>query len=252
MSDYFTRVERCIVKPDGQTEKSECQVIREHPLKVFINDRPVYRLICLKESLRELVVGRLYTDGLIETDKEIYKIYFCKEEKEVSILLNRDIRWGETSDFEQTCCQGNLVLSSWDEQRSSMRELDTKADWKDEWVFKLADEFSKGMPVHMATNGTHSCFLARRGEILYKCEDIGRHNAVDKAVGYAILNSIDLSECMLFTSGRVPVDMVIKVIHSGVPVLVSKSVPTEDSVILAKKYGLRLICRAYPDCFEIY
>ena len=56
----------------------------------------------------------------------------------------------------------------------------------------------------------------------FKAEDIGRHNAVDKAVGYAVLNDIPLSGCMIFTSGRVPVDMVEKVIVAGIPVLVSK------------------------------
>ena len=57
---------------------------------------------------------------------------------------------------------------------------------------------------------------------------------------------------MLFTSGRVPVDMVQKVISAGIPVLVSKSVPTAESVELAREYGLNLVCRAWPDKCEIY
>ena len=75
---------------------------------------------------------------------------------------------------------------------------------------------------------------------------------MDKAVGYALLNGIPLSECMVFTSGRVPVDMVEKVIAAGIPVLVSKSVPTAESVELAKKYNLTLICKAWPDRCEVY
>ena len=57
---------------------------------------------------------------------------------------------------------------------------------------------------------------------------------------------------MLFTTGRVPTDMVEKVIVAGVPVLISKAVPTENAVLLAGEYGLNLICRAWPDRFEIY
>ena len=86
----------------------------------------------------------------------------------------------------------------------------------------------------------------------FKAEDIGRHNAVDKAVGYAVLNDIPLSECMIFTSGRVPVDMVEKVIVAGIPVLVSKSVPTAESVELAEECNLKLICKAWPDQCEIF
>ena len=83
------------------------------------------------------------------------------------------------------------------------------------------------------------------------CEDIGRHNTVDKAVGFSKLSGINLSECTLYISGRVPVDMMQKVIYSGIPVLVSKAVPTADSVRLAKKYGVTLIVKAYPDQIEI-
>lgn len=83
-------------------------------------------------------------------------------------------------------------------------------------------------------------------------EDIGRHNALDKCIGYALLEQLDLSECILFTTGRVPTDMVQKVIAAGIPVLASKAVPTDQAIELAKKYHLNLICRAWPDRMEIY
>ena len=70
-------------------------------------------------------------------------------------------------------------------------------------------------------------------------------------MGYALLNKLSLKDCMLYTSGRVPTDMVEKVIASGIPVVVSKSVPTADSISMAEEYGLRLICRAHRDSFEV-
>ncbi len=88
--------------------------------------------------------------------------------------------------------------------------------------------------------------------MLYRTEDIGRHNAMDKAIGYAVRERLDRAGCMLFTTGRVPVDMVRKSVAAGIPVLVSKSVPTGEAVEMAREYGLRLICRAWPDSFEIY
>ena len=102
------------------------------------------------------------------------------------------------------------------------------------------------------TQCTHICILGRRGEILFVSEDIGRHNALDKAIGHAVLSDIPLDECMLFTSGRVPLDMVEKVIMAGVPVLVSKAVPTSEAVSLARKSGLTLICRAWPDSMVVF
>ena len=63
-----------------------------------------------------------------------------------------------------------------------------------------------------------------------------------KAAACAVLAGLPLAECVLYTSGRVPVDMVRKAIRAGVPVLVSKSMPTVQSAELAAEYGLQLVC----------
>ena len=88
--------------------------------------------------------------------------------------------------------------------------------------------------------------------MLFSCEDIGRHNAIDKAVGYGLKEQIPLSECILYTSGRVPVDMAGKSIAAGVPILVSKQAPTAQAVELARRYGLVIIGSAYPDSMKVY
>ena len=106
---------------------------------------------------------------------------------------------------------------------------------------------SAGLPLYQATHAVHSCFVLHRGRILCACEDIGRHNALDKAVGSVMLAGVPLHECVLYTSGRVPVDMVRKAIRAGVPALVSKTMPTVQSLELAQEYGLQLLCsRKHP------
>jgi FdhD protein len=75
---------------------------------------------------------------------------------------------------------------------------------------------------------------------------------MDKAIGYALINGIPLNECILYTTGRVPTDMVKKAIMAGVPVLVSKAVPTDAAIKMAKEHSLTLICKAWPDKFEIF
>ena len=111
-------------------------------------------------------------------------------------------------------------------------------------------DMSAGLPLYRATRAVHSCFVLRQGTILFACEDIGRHNALDKAVGEMLLQGVPLTECVLYTSGRVPVDMVRKAIRAGVPALVSKSMPTIQSLELAQEYGLQLVCgRKHPLTF---
>ena len=120
-------------------------------------------------------------------------------------------------------------------------------DLQPEWVDALAAAMSAGLPLYQATHAVHSCFVLHEGRILCACEDIGRHNALDKAVGSMLLAGVPLSECVLYTSGRVPMDMVRKAIRAGVPTLVSKTMPTVQSLELAAEYGLQLLCgRKHP------
>ena len=87
---------------------------------------------------------------------------------------------------------------------------------------------------------------------LFSCEDIGRHNALDKVIGYALRHNIDLHQCMVYSSGRIPTDMTLKVIHAGIPILSSKASPTSEAIDLAKKYHLTLICAARRDRMKVF
>lgn len=87
--------------------------------------------------------------------------------------------------------------------------------------------------------------MLHEGRILCACEDIGRHNALDKAVGSVLLAGVPLSECMLYTSGRVPMDMVRKAIRAGVPALVSKTMPTVQSLGAGRR--IRPAIRVWPE-----
>lgn len=126
------------------------------------------------------------------------------------------------------------------------------APWEPEWVFALADRFAAGMPVHQLTCATHSCFLARETALLFQCEDIGRHNAIDKAVGYALINGIDLRRSLLYSSGRMPADMAAKAIRAGIPLLASKGSPTASAIALARQHQLTLVCAARRDRMKLF
>lgn len=248
--DNIKNISTAYLYPDGHTEFGETSVISEHYLTVIINERPAYRLVCTKSDLKELLVGRLYTDGWIDDTDDIVDIFFCRYEKEASVFLKDTAALKENIITEQTCCAGNRTYAIPGRSRVLNRLPECNIDH--DRIFKMADEFRKDSKLHCQTGGSHSCMLAKEDQLIYRCEDIGRHNTIDKAVGYSLLNNIPLDKCMLYTSGRVPVDMAEKVIAAGIPVLISKSVPTLQSIELAKEYGLNLICRAWPDKCEIY
>ncbi|SEP98318.1 FdhD protein [Lachnospiraceae bacterium NE2001] len=230
MNDIYDETFHTVIRSDGTKDIKARTLVKEHSLTVNINGSLKFSLICSDQLLKELVVGRLLTTGLINGLEDISEI-----------------------SFDDTNSNVNVHITGYPDGRLVKRDLEkvSKPDWSYEDIFCLAREFSEGMPVHSKTQGTHSCILSMKQEVLFKCEDIGRHNTVDKAVGYALMNSISLSECILYISGRVPVDMMEKVIYSRIPVIVSKAVPTIDSVRLAKEYGVTLIVKAYPDQIEV-
>lgn len=239
-----------VVKADKSTFLRQSEVTVEHTMEIFINEQLAFRLVCTPENLVELAVGRLISEGYITEKQDVESIYICESGQRAKVYLTKEIELKESIKAEPTCCTSNRQMLSPAEEQN--RNILAKADYRPEWIFRLAEEFAGGSQIHKKTGGTHSCYLMYNGEIVYGAEDIGRHNALDKAVGFALLNGYDRTRCIIFTSGRVPADMVEKVIQSSIPILVSKAVPTDNAVELARKYNLTLICRAWQDSYEIF
>jgi len=102
------------------------------------------------------------------------------------------------------------------------------------------------------TGGAHCSVLFSDGRLIARSEDIGRHNTVDKVVGYAILKNIDLSTCVLGCSGRQPAMMVSKAANAGIPIVISRSAPTDKGIRTADMAGVTLICFARENRFTVY
>lgn len=236
--------------PEGLREPCEDALVREFFLSLVVNDALVAELSCTPDHLKALVVGRLCTEGIIEEAGQVADIRFCQLDGLAEVTLAEGVELTPTRPREPTCCTGNrqyLGGSRSDRLRALPEvEVDPAA------VFALAARFRADSTLHRTTNGTHSCYLRQPDGEIVGFEDISRHNALDKAVGHMLLSGFSPERCMLYTTGRVPADMVQKAVMARVPVLASKSVPTDAGVNLAAKYGLRLLCRAWPDSFVCY
>ncbi len=245
------------------SESETCEVmnaplLREHLLEIYINGILTMKVICIGQLLAELVLGRLFTEGIIRGTEDVEGIYICEYGSRAKVILkdreeSDEKSWSKETYVETTpsCCTGNRILNDYFVYSDEIAPV-TPIVYKLSWIRQLADEFSKDTPLHQETVATHSCYLARGGELLFQCEDIGRHNALDKVIGYALRNGIDLTKCMVYTSGRVPTDMAVKVIRAGIPILVTKAAVSVEAVRLAKEYRLTLIQAAKRGGLKLY
>lgn len=223
--------------PDG----TEAAIPTEHAAVIYVNEQPAFRVVCTPQLLPQLALGRLLTEGWIASAGEVEQIAVCAEGLKISVHLTHPLTARSAAAQEvSSCCTDNITLGS-PVELQPLRGA-PQLDLPPEWVDALAAAMSAGLPLYQATHAVHSCFVLHEGRILCACEDIGRHNALDKAVGSMLLAGVPLSECVLYTSGRVPMDMVRKAIRAGVPTLVSKTMPTVQSLELAAEYGLQFVC----------
>ncbi len=214
--------------PDGSAEPVSRCLAREHRLTLCVDGAAFGPLVSTCDRLRELVLGRLCTAGRIAEESDVRSLRFSEEEGRAEVTL----RPGAGGD--------------------SVSALTDHSGWRGEDIFRLAKHLRENMPLHDATSGTHGAALLHRGKVLCCCEDIGRHNAIDKAVGAALALGVPLSECVLYTTGRIAVDIVRKTAAAGVPVLVSRALPTAEALALAKSLRLTLIGRAREAQYELF
>ncbi|NJE08036.1 formate dehydrogenase accessory sulfurtransferase FdhD [Thermococcus sp. M39] len=122
-----------------------------------------------------------------------------------------------------------------------------------ELILRISSSMTQLAETWRKTGGTHwAALFDKDGRVLAFSEDIGRHNAVDKVVGYAVLNGLELSELILASSGRMPYGMAKKVVNAGIPIVITKSPPTDKGVELARKHNVTLIGFARGKRFNIY
>lgn len=137
------------------------------------------------------------------------------------------------------CGRGAAFYTAADAQHPAKVESDVTISPGE--VLALVKEFDTRSEMYQNTNGVHSAALCDNKHILVFCNDLGRHNAIDKVFGECILKGIPTKDRMVITSGRTPSEMVLKVARGKVPILISVSVPTDLSMRMANDLCVTII-----------
>ncbi|MCC3144341.1 formate dehydrogenase accessory sulfurtransferase FdhD [Halanaerobium sp. Z-7514] len=230
---------------NGDFKDKKDILIRESPLTIFIEGHELLTLLCLKEKTEELITGYLAAEGIIEKAAQIKKIEFKKQKEEAHLKLAVDFK---IEKFEQrkvilgSSCGSSFINIEGYELLPKIINSQVISAQK---LLNLMKKFESEAVYFKKTGGTHISALASLDKIIFASEDIGRHNTVDKIIGEALINEIELEDKLFFTSGRISSEMIIKIIRQKIPFLISRSAPTEAALNLALDSNLTLIgfCR---------
>jgi len=218
-------------------------VARESPLTIILNNRELVTLLCSPADLKYLAVGFLFSEGLLTSKDQIKRIVVDDRRGVVRVDTEGDEQLAGDALFKRFitsgCGRGASFYSAIDAQGQVKVESNVRVSVLE--MLALVNEFQHRSQIYRATGGVHSVALCDTGSIIIFSEDIGSHNAVDKIPGRCVLNDITTDDRIIITSGRVSSEIVLKVARRNVPIIASKSAPTDLGVRLANDLGLTLV-----------
>jgi FdhD protein len=236
------RARKCLEISDSGRREIEVDVAVEENINITLNGSCVTVLAALPAQLKEMAVGFLIGEGLVESFQDITSV---KEENGTLICETRDAKvvpWKG----HQCCSVGGAAIQN-------LKQINSDIRMKAVALLSAVDQLNESAKLWRRTGATHTSIICdANGMILASCEDVSRSSSVDKTVGAALLAGVDLSQCALITSGRLSGVMVAKAARARFPILVSRSAPMNSGVELAEKIGMTLVAFARSPRLYVY
>jgi FdhD protein len=243
------------VEPNGPRRRQDT-LAGEEPLEIRVDSRPLTVTMRTPGHDIELAHGFLLSEGVINAVEDIRTARFCDSPgpdgrntyNVLDLQLAAGVEPPDTSverNFYTTSSCGVCGKAALDAVRLSTKNppgadpLTIAA----ETLAELPDRLRRSQRVFDATGGLHAAGLFdSSGHLLISREDVGRHNAVDKVLGWALLSDrVPLSGCVLLVSGRASFELVQKAAMAGIPLLAAVSAPSSLAVELAEEQGMTLV-----------
>ena len=249
-------------RSDGKIDNRRDEVAVEEPLEIRIEGLSVAVVMRTPGHDRELVAGFLLSEGIVRNRSEIFEITQCPADSSeqgnvVTIALTDpaafDPKKFTRHVFASSSC-GICARTSIEAVRQQFPKLDDSMTVSAEIFAKLPDQLAAAQKTFQRTGGLHACALFdRHGTLLGIREDVGRHNALDKLIGNALLeNRIPLRDRILLLSGRVSFEMMQKALAAGIAIIAAISAPTTLAIECARESNQTLIAFLREGTMNIY
>ena len=244
------RLTRLVSSEDQSGACHEISVVEERPLTIYLNSREIVTAMTIGDYPEFLALGFLRNQGMLPSDVDITGVDFDEEVETVVV------RTAVETDFEdklkkKTRTSGCAVGTVFGDMMEGLQGLQLpQAELRTSWLYALADKINRTPSLYLSAGAIHGTVLCRKDQPLVYMEDVGRHNAVDKVAGWMLSENVTGADKILYTTGRLTSEMVIKTATMGIPVLASRSGFTAWGVEIAQQVGLTLIGRLRGQRFQ--
>ncbi len=237
------RLTRRIGGIDHTSAAVEISVVEERPLTIFLNAQEIVTAMTIGDYPEYLALGFLRNQGMLRADDVVTGIDYDDEIETVVIRTARQTSYEEKVK-KKTRTSGCAVGTVFGDMMEGLEGLTLPpAELRTSWLYSLARKVNTTPSLYLEAGAIHGSVLCQRDEMLVYMEDVGRHNAVDKIAGWMFHHGEGGADKILYTTGRLTSEMVIKTAQMGIPVLASRSGFTAWGVEIARQVGLTLIGR---------
>jgi FdhD protein len=245
-----------------KVELTTDRVVVEEPLEIRLGGEPFQVLMRLPGWEKELALGFLYSEGIVRNLNEIITIHFCGTATDpllppnvVDVSLTPDAldrRGRRHVEVSYSSC-GLCAKEAVGEISREVPKVASPLTITPATLLALMDRLQELQSVFQATGGTHAVALASPdGQVFIHAEDVGRHNAMDKVIGRAVLTRQELPGLVALLSGRISFEMALKCIRAGISILAAVSAPTSMALELAQELELTTVGFVRGQRFNIY
>jgi len=218
-------------------------VVEERPLTIYLNAQEIVTAMTIGDYPDYLALGFLRNQGMLGPEDEVLAI---DHDAEIDTVV---VRTRRRTDYEEkmrrkTRTSGCAVGTVFGDMMEGLEGLTLPpAEVRTSWLHALARQINTTPSLYLEAGAIHGTVLCERDRPLVFMEDVGRHNAVDKVAGFMLRHGVEGRDKILYTTGRLTSEMVIKCALMGIPVLASRSGFTAWGVEIAREVGLTLIGR---------
>ncbi|MBM9593329.1 formate dehydrogenase accessory sulfurtransferase FdhD [Roseitranquillus sediminis] len=234
---------RAVTGTDQTGARVETVVVEERPLTIFLNGQEIVTAMTIGDYPEYLALGFLKNQGMLREDEVVRGVDHDDELQTVVVRTDGATRYEEKL-RKKTRTSGCAVGTVFGDMMEGLEGLTLPtAEIRTSWLYALSRRINTTPSLYLEAGAIHGTVLCRQDRPLVYMEDVGRHNAVDKIAGWMFSEGVGSADKILYTTGRLTSEMVIKTALMGIPVLASRSGFTAWGVEIAQQVGLTLIGR---------